>query len=339
VIGAISEDYRDQPSLDDLSRVAGLDPTGLQKLFTRWAGLSPKAFLQAVTLDHAKRLLDSGMPLLETSHELGLSGPSRLHDLFITHEAMSPGDYKTGGKGLVIRYGFHAGPFGRALAMAPDGGLYMPESWPQLSAGEIAALAGLSYSETAVRVMSPFVGDPLSQDDLRGLWQQGHGPLAHPAGGDPDKVRALVLSNTTSAYPEAGRAAIGQRIATVESHGLSAISTGTMARFFSEEFRQTQAAAVARHQRLLEATDPEGYISCAVAICEIDTTTQLNQIRVPTLVIAGDQDESTPLDMAQALARGIPRAQLVTLSGCAHLSAAENPSAFSDVVGEFVASL
>ena len=123
VIEAISEDYRDQPSLEDLSRRAGLDPTGLQKLFTRWAGLSPKAFLQAVTLDHAKRLLDAGMPLLETSHELGLSGPSRLHDLFVTHEAMSPGDYKTGGKGLVIRYGFHAGPFGRALAMATDRGL------------------------------------------------------------------------------------------------------------------------------------------------------------------------------------------------------------------------
>ena len=88
VIEAISEDYRDQPSLEDLSRLAGLDPTGLQKLFTRWAGLSPKAFLQAVTLDHAKRLLDAGLPLLETSHELGLSGPSRLHDLFVTHEAM-----------------------------------------------------------------------------------------------------------------------------------------------------------------------------------------------------------------------------------------------------------
>ncbi len=123
VIEAISEDYRRQPSLDDLSRVTGLDPTGLQKLFTRWAGLSPKAFLQAVTLDHAKRLLDGGMPLLETSHELGLSGPSRLHDLFVTHEAMSPGDYKAGGKGLTIRYGFHVSPFGRALTMVTERGL------------------------------------------------------------------------------------------------------------------------------------------------------------------------------------------------------------------------
>ncbi len=123
VIETISEDYRDQPSLDDLARIAGLDATALQKLFTRWAGLSPKGFLQAVTLDHAKRLLDGGMPLLEASHELGLSGPSRLHDLFVTHEAMSPGDYKSGGKDLDIRYGFHAGPFGRALAMITDRGL------------------------------------------------------------------------------------------------------------------------------------------------------------------------------------------------------------------------
>jgi 3-oxoadipate enol-lactonase len=155
----------------------------------------------------------------------------------------------------------------------------------------------------------------------------------------PDKLQALVLANTTSAYPESGREAIGQRIATVEAHGLGAISTGTMARFFSEPFRQAQAATVARHQRLLESTDPEGYIACAVAVCEIDTTTRLNQIRMPTLVIAGDQDESTPLDMALVLARGIPRSQLVTLSGCAHLSAAEQPLAFSDLVGEFVASL
>lgn len=123
VIEAVSEDYRDQPSLDDLARIVGIDATALQKLFTRWAGLSPKGFLQAVTLKHAKRLLDSGMPLLETAHEVGMSGPSRLHDLFVTHEAMSPGDWKAGGKSLVIRYGFHASPFGRALAMATDRGL------------------------------------------------------------------------------------------------------------------------------------------------------------------------------------------------------------------------
>jgi AraC family transcriptional regulator of adaptative response/methylated-DNA-[protein]-cysteine methyltransferase len=123
VIEKISLDYRDQPSLEVLAEDVGETPTGLQKLFTRWAGLSPKAFLQAVTLDHARKLLDQGMPLLETSLEVGMSGPSRLHDLFVTHEAMSPGDYKTRGEGLTIRYGFHISPFGVALIMVTDRGL------------------------------------------------------------------------------------------------------------------------------------------------------------------------------------------------------------------------
>jgi len=122
-IEKISLDYRDQPSLEVLAEEVGETPTGLQKLFTRWAGLSPKAFLQAVTLDHARRLLDSGMPLLEASFEVGMSGPGRLHDLFVTHEAMSPGDYKTRGEGLTIRYGYHISPFGIALIMVTDRGL------------------------------------------------------------------------------------------------------------------------------------------------------------------------------------------------------------------------
>lgn len=131
VIEKISLDYRDQPSLETLAEEVGETPTSMQKLFTRWAGLSPKAFLQAVTLDHARKLLDSGLPLLEASFELGMSGPGRLHDLFVTHEAMSPGDYKTRGAGLTIRYGYHISPFGIALIMVTDRGL-----------------AGLSFNDT-----------------------------------------------------------------------------------------------------------------------------------------------------------------------------------------------
>ena len=124
VIALLTEDYQAQPSLDAIARRIGQDPTELQKTFTRWAGLSPKAFLQAVTIDHAKRLLkDENMPLLEASYELGLSSPGRLHDLFVTHEAMSPGEWKSGGVGLEIRYGFHDSIFGRALVMITDRGL------------------------------------------------------------------------------------------------------------------------------------------------------------------------------------------------------------------------
>ena len=119
----ISENWRDQPSLETLADQAGLSATHLQRLFTRWAGLSPKAFLQAVTLDHARELLRDSASILDASYELGLSGPGRLHDLFITHEGMSPGIYKAKGRGLNIQYGFHDCPFGRALILITSEGL------------------------------------------------------------------------------------------------------------------------------------------------------------------------------------------------------------------------
>lgn len=124
VIEIMTVDYRDQPSLEMIAARMGRSPTQLQKTFTRWAGLSPKAFLQAVTLDHAKRLLrQEQLPLLETSIEVGMSGPGRLHDLFVTHEAMSPGEWKAKGEGLTIRWGYHVSPFGMALVMVTDRGL------------------------------------------------------------------------------------------------------------------------------------------------------------------------------------------------------------------------
>jgi AraC family transcriptional regulator of adaptative response/methylated-DNA-[protein]-cysteine methyltransferase len=122
-IEKISLDYREQPSLEDLASAVGETPTGLQKLFTRWAGLSPKGFLQAVTLNHARRLLDEGAPLLDAAFEVGMSGPGRLHDLFVTHEAMSPGDYKSRGRNLAISYGYHVSPFGIALVMVTERGM------------------------------------------------------------------------------------------------------------------------------------------------------------------------------------------------------------------------
>jgi AraC family transcriptional regulator of adaptative response/methylated-DNA-[protein]-cysteine methyltransferase len=123
VIELISREWREQPQLEDLAREAGMKPAQLQKVFTRWAGLSPKAFLQAVTLDHAKRLLAQDASVLDATLELGLSGPGRLHDLFVTHEAMSPGEYKVRGAGLAMRYGFHDCPFGKALVMITERGM------------------------------------------------------------------------------------------------------------------------------------------------------------------------------------------------------------------------
>lgn len=119
----LTENWRDQPSLDRLAETSGMSPHHLQRVFTRWAGISPKAFLQAITIDHARELLRDSASILDTAYEVGLSGPGRLHDLFVTHEGMSPGAYKTRGKGLTISYGFHDCPFGRALVMMTDLGL------------------------------------------------------------------------------------------------------------------------------------------------------------------------------------------------------------------------
>jgi len=145
VIELLTEDYQSQPSLDAIASEMGREPLELQKTFTRWAGLSPKGFLQAVTLDHAKRLLgEEKLPLLETSLELGLSGPGRLHDLFVTHEAMSPGEWKEKGRGLSIRYGFHHSPFGRALLMATERGLCGIAFSDQNKGGDAFALADMT---------------------------------------------------------------------------------------------------------------------------------------------------------------------------------------------------
>jgi AraC family transcriptional regulator of adaptative response/methylated-DNA-[protein]-cysteine methyltransferase len=119
----ISARWRDQPSLERIAAHVGLNPMALQRLFTRWAGLTPKGFLQAVTLDHARALLDRSASVLDASFETGLSGPGRLHDLFVTHEAMTPGAYKARGEGVVMRWGFHPSPFGSALVIVTDRGL------------------------------------------------------------------------------------------------------------------------------------------------------------------------------------------------------------------------
>jgi len=122
-IGHIREHWRSQPEIDAIAEAAGVTPTELHHLFRRWAGLTPKAFLQAITLDAARTVLRTSASVLDAAYEVGLSGPGRLHDLFVTHEAMSPGEWKTGGQGLTIRYGFHPSPFGTALVMASERGL------------------------------------------------------------------------------------------------------------------------------------------------------------------------------------------------------------------------
>ena len=123
IIAYISERWRRQPSLEDIAEHVGLSTTHVHHLFRRWAGITPKAFLQALTLDNAKALLADSASVLDATYEVGLSGPGRLHDLFVTHEALSPGEYRAGGDGLTFAYGFHPSPFGECIVVATPRGL------------------------------------------------------------------------------------------------------------------------------------------------------------------------------------------------------------------------
>jgi AraC family transcriptional regulator of adaptative response/methylated-DNA-[protein]-cysteine methyltransferase len=148
-IGHIRGHWREQPEIDAIAEAAGVRPTELHHLFRRWAGLTPKAFLQALTLDGARQLLRDSASVLDATYEVGLSGPGRLHDLFVTHEAMSPGEWKSGGEGLEIHYGFHPSPFGIALVVATERGL-----------------AGLAFADPGE--------EKAALADMKGRWPKAH---------------------------------------------------------------------------------------------------------------------------------------------------------------------
>lgn len=112
-----------QPGLEAVAEHLGLSPFHCQRLFKRWAGVSPKRLLQCLTVEHAKQLLRESTSVLETSFEVGLSGGSRLHDHFVALEAVSPGEYQRRGEGLTIRYGFADSPFGEALIASTERGV------------------------------------------------------------------------------------------------------------------------------------------------------------------------------------------------------------------------
>jgi len=119
----LDENRARQPSLAELAAAMGMSEAHFQRLFSRWVGVSPKRYLQYLTLDHARRLLAERYSLLDATHEAGLSSPGRLHDLFIRWEAMTPGTWARRGAGLTIREGRFESPFGPVIAMGTERGL------------------------------------------------------------------------------------------------------------------------------------------------------------------------------------------------------------------------
>lgn len=167
-INYLRKNAAQQPALGDLARASGLSPYHFQRLFRRWAGVSPKQFLQFLTVQHARSLIESSVPVLDTCFEVGLSGPGRLHDHFVTIEAVTPGDIKRQGVGLDIVYGTIASPFGQAFVATTGRGLCALE------------FVGHDNSRDAVaRLRARWAGATIRQDNkiiaqrTRGLFAKG----------------------------------------------------------------------------------------------------------------------------------------------------------------------
>ena len=119
----LENNFQEQPSLDEIAAAVHLSKYHFQRLFKRWAGVTPTQFLHYLTIEYAKERLQESKPVFETALDAGLSGSGRLHDLFVTFEGMTPGQYKEQGQGLAIYYGFHPTPFGRCLLGTTDRGI------------------------------------------------------------------------------------------------------------------------------------------------------------------------------------------------------------------------
>lgn len=167
----LEANFTRQPSLDDIAAHVGLSKYHFQRTFKRWAGVTPKRFLQYLTVEHAKDLLRHAATVLDTTYVTGLSGPGRLHDLFVSVEAVTPGEYKSFGAGLEISYGFHDTPFGECLLAVTERG--------------ICALAFL-----------PDVGRNEAVSDLQGQWR--HAALEHAPAATAPLVEKIFTPGSAS---------------------------------------------------------------------------------------------------------------------------------------------
>ncbi len=174
----IRQHVREQPTLDEVAEHVSLSPFHFQRLFTDWAGVSPKKFLQFLSLNHAKTLLSQNrLSVSETAWETGLSGTSRLHDLFVSIEAMTPAEYRDGGRALTIRYSFHDTRFGRIVVATTDKGIcdlqfvgsevegaaLLRRHWPNVRLEPLTAPLHLAAADAFASLTNPaaVTGQPL----------------------------------------------------------------------------------------------------------------------------------------------------------------------------------
>ncbi|MEC5126153.1 methylated-DNA--[protein]-cysteine S-methyltransferase [Verrucomicrobiales bacterium BCK34] len=155
VIRFLDQHHLSQPSVAHMAAVAGLSESRLHRLFQRWAGTTPKAFLKCLTIEHAKKLLDQSLPILDTALDSGLSGPGRLHDLFVTMHAVSPGEYKAKGKGVAVTFGSAQSPFGLCHIASTERGIchleFIDEEDSAISLPDCWSKASLKRDDAAAK--------------------------------------------------------------------------------------------------------------------------------------------------------------------------------------------
>ena len=194
----------------------------------------------------------------------------------------------------------------------------------------------------------PYSMDDLVDDAARLIREWGRGPVVWVGlsmGGmvgqglavrHPELIKALVLANTSSKYPEAAAAVFAQRVQAVQTGGMAAIVDSVMERYFSAAFRAGQPEAVAVARATVLRCDTAGYAACCHAVGSVDWLGRLNTITCPTLIIAGALDAGAPVAMSQAMAERIPGAELVVFEEASHLSVAEQPAQFAQVLRGFL---
>ena len=197
----------------------------------------------------------------------------------------------------------------------------------------------------------PYSIDELVDDAARLIREWGRGPVVWVGlsmGGmvgqglairHPELLRALVLANTASQYPQAAQAAWAQRIATVESGGLEAIADMVMERYFHAGFRAAHPQAIASARQTLLRTQAAGYVAACHAVASVNWLERLPQVKCPTLVIAGALDVGTPVALSEAMAQRIAGSRLVVFDEASHLSVAEQPQRFMQAVRDFLGAL
>ncbi len=155
----------------------------------------------------------------------------------------------------------------------------------------------------------------------------------------PELLRGAVLANTTARYPEAAAPVWAARIAAVELGGMAAVADAVVERYLGAEYRAAHAGEVAALRARLLRADPLGYVACCHAVAGVDWLARLPAARLPALVIAGGRDAGATPEMGQAIAERIDGARFVVLDDASHLSVAEQPQRFAELVGGFLASV